>query len=61
MKSSTEPGQQSNNPLGDKVQPPCPTTKEWQPIPGKPNLEQNKQGQVRTNIPANGAARYISC
>ena len=58
MKSSTEPGQQPGG-LGEKVVPPAPTQKEWQPIPGKPGLEQNQQGQVRTNIPANGAARYI--
>jgi hypothetical protein len=61
MKSSTEPGQQTNNPLGERVVPAVPAKKEWMPVPGKPSLEQNKQGQVRTNIPSNGAARYIPC
>lgn len=59
MKSSTEP--QEPSPLGEKVVKPVPTPKEWTPIPGKPGLEQNQKGQIRTNIPANGSARYIPC
>lgn len=60
MKSSTEP-EQRPQPLGERVVPAEPPRKEWTPVPGKPGLEQNQKGQIRTNIPANGQARYIPC
>jgi hypothetical protein len=31
---------------------------EWQPVPGKPHLQVNSKGQLRTNIPANEAASF---
>ena len=38
--------------IGDApLKKPAPPVKEWQPIPGKPGLERNRAGQMRTSLP----------
>jgi hypothetical protein len=44
------------SPLGKKIDFPAPPKPEWRPVPDKPHLEQNAQGQLRTKIPENNAA-----
>lgn len=44
-------------PLGPPTRKPEPTKPEWTPVDGSPGIERNRQGELRTNIPANEAAR----
>jgi hypothetical protein len=44
--------------LGKKVEKPKAEKPEWQPVPGKPHLEQNAEGKMRTNIPENESAAW---
>lgn len=46
------------SPLGPKVQPkPPPEPPEWVPVPDKPHLEKNAQGQWRTKDYQPGQAK----
>jgi hypothetical protein len=44
--------------LGKKVEKPKAEKPEWWPVPGKPHLEQNAEGKLRTNIPENESAAW---
>jgi hypothetical protein len=44
--------------LGKKVEKPKVEKTEWWPVPGKPHLEQNAEGKLRTNIPEKEAWTY---
>lgn len=43
--------------IGEKVKTE-PSVKEWTPVPGKPYLEKNSKGQLRTKIPLPNPAYF---
>lgn len=50
---NTDPEPRPCIPVGEKVTQPTPSTPDWKPKPGSPGIEQNAQGELRTNIPEN--------
>jgi len=56
MRNTDSLWEQPMRPLGEKVAPPKPRDPEWKPYRDRegnlhPGVEENSQGQVRTNLP----------
>jgi len=49
---TTDPAPEPWKPLGERIQTPRPSKPDWQPVPGKPEMEQHRvTGKLRTALP----------